>query len=180
MQLRICAITNPKHCYRIFFWIHLNPRAPDSSGNMIFLRNLLLDFRSKDLDLADMLKKTFTKHFVAWMNPTNVALNTHSKDPAFNLKDLQDPQQSLPENIDTESLAWQRASIKNFFSMKSKQAPCIKAGNTSFWYSVDNHKCTCERLIGKMSQCLIQSKIRDSKTSNLDEKIRSYESISRK
>ena len=73
---------------------------------MIFVRNLLLDFRSKDLDLADMLKKTFTKHFVAWINPTNIALNTHSKDPAFNLKD---PQQSLPENVNTESLAWQRA-----------------------------------------------------------------------
>ena len=56
-----------------------------------------------------MLKKTFTKNFAAWMNPTNIALNTHSKDAAFNLKDLQDPQQSLPENVNIESLAWQRA-----------------------------------------------------------------------
>ena len=98
----------------MFFRIHSNPRAPDGPGNRIFLRNLLLDFRSQDLDLADMLKKTSTKHFVAWMNPTKIALNTHSKDPAFNLKDLQDPQQSLPENVNTESLTWQRASIKIF------------------------------------------------------------------
>ena len=121
-----------------------------------------------------MLKKTFTKHFVAWMNPTNIALNTHSKDPAFNLKDLQDPQQSLPENVSNESLAWQRASIKKFFIMKSKQAPCIKAGNKSFGNSVDNHNRTCERFIGKISQCLLQGRIRDSKASNVDERIRGY------
>jgi len=109
----------------MFFRIHLNSRAPDGPGNMIFLRNLLLDFRSKDLELADMLKKTFTKHFVAWMNPTNVALNAHSKDPVFNLKLLQDLEQSLPDNVDTESLAWQRASIQKVFTIKSKQTSTL-------------------------------------------------------
>ena len=60
----------------MFLKIHLNPRAPDGPSNMLFLRDLLLDYHQKDEMLANQgLKKVFVKHFVSWMNPINVALN---------------------------------------------------------------------------------------------------------
>ena len=47
--LRIVALSvyNP-----MCFLIHLNPRAPEGQANMIFLRDLLLDFEVKYQDLA--------------------------------------------------------------------------------------------------------------------------------
>ena len=139
----------------MFFRIHLNPRAPEGPNNMLFLRDLFLDFTHIDDELMQVLKKIFVKHFSAWMNPTNVALNVHSKNPAFRIAHLQDPDQSLPESVDTEALALKRTPIKSYFSKASKQAPCVHNGNMQFWNNVNNHNRSCERFIGKMSKCLL-------------------------
>ena len=42
----------------------------------MYLRDLLLDSNFEDTILMEQnVKKIFMKHFNAWMNPTNVALN---------------------------------------------------------------------------------------------------------
>ena len=144
---------------------------------MLFLRDLFLDFTHIDDELMQVLKKIFVKHFSAWMNPTNVALNVHSKNPAFRIAHLQDPDQSLPESVDTEALALKRTPIKSYFSKASKQAPCVHNGNMQFWNNVDNHNRSCERFIGKMSKCLLDRKIQDSSAPSkrkVDMRIRGY------
>ena len=102
------------------------------------------------------------KHFDAWMDPTNVALNVCSKNPAFQLKHLLDKSQFLPDNVNTSSLAWKRAPLKSFFSSSSKDAPCLKA-ESAFWNSVDNHNRSCGRYIEHMTRCITDRKVQDYK-----------------
>ena len=69
----------------MFLKFHLNPRASDYPSIMLFLRDLLLDYRWKDEVLVNQgLKKVFVIHFVSWMNPISVALNVFSKNPSKN------------------------------------------------------------------------------------------------
>ena len=54
----------------MFVKIYLNPRALKGPTNMIFLRDLLLDFHQQHTNLVDhCLKPVFVKHFCSWMNP---------------------------------------------------------------------------------------------------------------
>ena len=165
--------------------IHLNPRAPEGPTNMLFLRDLLLDFQQKDEILVDqILKKVFIKHFSSWMNPINVALNVYSNNPAYQLKHLQDPHQNLTDEVDIQQLAWKRAPLKSYFTSQSKHAPCLTVVNKFFWNSVDNHNRSCERFIGRMSRCLSDKKVRDFRSreemDNTDLRIRGYISYGRK
>ena len=53
---------------------------------MLYSRDLL-DFGSEDTILMEQsVKNIFVKHFNAWMNPTNVALNGYSKNLTSQLK----------------------------------------------------------------------------------------------
>ena len=143
--------------------IHLNPRAPEGPANMVFLKYLSLDFEVKDQVLAvATLKNVFVKHFVAHMNPANVALNAHFKHPAFHLRCLKDVHQDFPEKVDTYELARKRKPLRCFYTRSSKEAPCIKAGDLKFWNSVDHHIRTSKQYIGRMSQYLHGKKIRDN------------------
>ena len=65
----------------------MNPHAPEGPNNMLFLRDVVLDYERIDNELVEVIEKNFLKRFHAWMNPTDVALNTHSKNPAYNLQD---------------------------------------------------------------------------------------------
>ena len=76
----------------MFLRIHLNPHVPEGPTNMLYFRDLLLDYCEKDEILVDQsLKKVFIKHFTSWMNPVNVALNVYSKSPEYQAKHLEDP-----------------------------------------------------------------------------------------
>ena len=67
----------------MFFRIHLNLRVLEGPTNVLYLRNLL-DFSSEDTILMEeSVKKIFVKHFNAWMNPANAALNVYSKNLTF-------------------------------------------------------------------------------------------------
>ena len=149
----------------MFLRIHLNPRVPEGLTNMMFLRDLLLDYCEKDEILVDQsLKKVFIKHFTSWMNPVNVALNVYSKNPAYQAKHLEDPHQNLSDEVDIQQLAWKRVPLKTYFTSRSKVAPCLLVPNKNFWNSVDNHNRSCERFIGRTSHCLTDRKVRDFKT----------------
>ena len=131
--------------------------------NMIFLRDLLLEFRQQHTNLVDhCIKSVFVKHY--WMNPINVTLNVHSKSPAFQANHLKDPDQQLPGDVDTKQLAWKRAPIRSYFGSSSKAAPCLQIDDKVFWNSIDNHNRSCERYIGFMSPCLSEGRVRFSRS----------------
>ena len=49
----------------MFLRIHSNPRVPEDPTNMLFLRDLLLDYLEKDEILVDQsLRKVFIKHLL--------------------------------------------------------------------------------------------------------------------
>ena len=54
--LRIVSYTGSA-CVPMFLRNHLNPRVPKDPNNMLFLRNLLLDYREKDEILLDQSLK---------------------------------------------------------------------------------------------------------------------------
>ena len=80
---------------------------------MLYLRVLLLDFSSEDTILMEQsAKKIFVKHFNAWMNPTNVALNAYSKNLTSQLKHCRMNVSFIPDHADASSLAWKTALLK--------------------------------------------------------------------
>ena len=80
----------------MFTKVHLNPRAPERPSNMVFLRDLLPDFRDNDeMMVGGSLKKASIKHFCTSVNPITVCLNLCSKNPVYQLKHFQDPEQHL-------------------------------------------------------------------------------------
>ena len=138
------------------FLIHLNPRTTEGPDKMLFLRDVVLDYKRINDELVEVIRKMFLKHFHAWMNPTNVALNIQFKILAYKIDHLKNPDQSLPESVDIEALALKRIPMKSFYSKASKQAPSVHAGNITFWNSVDNHNRNGEQFIVKMWKCLFQ------------------------
>ena len=94
--------------------IHLNPCSPEDPSNMLFLRDLWIDFSDYDVVLVEQsFIKVFTKHIFTWMNPTNLFINVHSKNPAFQLKNLRDVQQHLQDEVNTVQLTWKRVPLKS-------------------------------------------------------------------
>ena len=106
----------------MFFRIHLNPLALDGPSNMLFWRDLILDFKFRDeVEFERVIEKVFAEHFNAGMSPSNVALNVFSKSPVFQLKHLKDPEQVLPHSVNTPMVAWRRVTMKAYYSSASKQ-----------------------------------------------------------
>ena len=95
-----------------------------------------------------------------------MALNVHSKNPAFQAKHLKDPEQQLPDDVDTKQLAWKRTPMKSYFGTKSKAAPCLQIHDKVFWNSIDNHSRSNERYIGLMSRCLREGRVKDFRKSD--------------
>ena len=131
---------------------------------MLYLRVLLLDFSSEDTILMEQsAKKIFVKHFNAWMNPTNVALNAYSKNLTSQLKHCRMNVSFIPDHADASSLAWKTALLRSFFSSSRKDAPCLKV-ESAFWNSIDNHNHSCERCTEHMTRCISDRKVQDYKT----------------
>ena len=130
-ELSSAQAAKPK---RIASFTVLDPCAPEGPNNMLFLRYVALDYKPIDKELVEVIRKIFLKHFNAWKNPTNAALNVHSKNPAYKVDHLkdQDPDQSLLESVDMEALALKRTPMKSFFSKASEQTPCVHTGNIKF------------------------------------------------
>ena len=147
----------------MIFKTHLNRWAPESPTNLWYLRDLL-NFSSEDTILMKQsVKKIFVKHFNAWMNPTNLALNVYSKNLTSQLKHCRMNLGFIPDHANASSLAWKTAPLKSFFSISRKNAPCLKV-ESAFWNSVDDHNHSCERYTGHMTRCINDRKIQDYKT----------------
>ena len=70
----------------MYFRIHLNSQAPDGPSNMLLWRDIIFNFKFRHEKVFEQaLKKPLDNHFSVWISPSNVALNVHSKSPAFQL-----------------------------------------------------------------------------------------------
>ena len=45
---------------------------------------------------------------------------------------MKDPDQQLPNDVDTKQLAWKRAPIRPYFGSNSKAAPCLQIDDKVF------------------------------------------------
>ena len=116
----------------MFMRVHLKPRAVIGSGNMIYLRELLLCYQQCDEELfSAAVKKCFLSHAASWLNPTNVALNVHSDDPPFFIAALQSSQQSLPMQTPTQdNYVVGSKTYEKLFRRKQKSSLCCIARAT--------------------------------------------------
>ena len=105
----------------MFFRIHLNPRATEGPDNMLFLRDVALDYKRMDNELVEVIRKIFLKHFHAGMKPTNVARNIQFKIPASKIDHLKHPDQSLPESVDIKRIGLEE-NTHEVLLQQSKQA----------------------------------------------------------
>ena len=124
---------------------HLNPLAPERPSNMVFLRDLLLDFRDNDEMIVGGCKKVSIKHFYTSVNPITVCLNLCSKNPVYQLKHIPGPEQHLQR-------MW--TPMGCYFSSQSKTSSCLQVKDCAFWNKLYSYNRSCERFIGQMSSCL--------------------------
>ena len=143
----------------MFMRVHLKPRAVNGPGNVIFLQELLCYQQYNEELLSTAVKKCFLSHAASWLNPNNVALSVHSDDPPFPITALQSSQQSLPLQVPTQNMLWNRKPSKSFFTAESRNAPCVVYREQQFWKAIDNHNRSCERFIGKMSTVMEDKKL---------------------
>jgi len=87
----------------------------------------LIESNSKLLRLVSYILSVYTLTFFrVHLNP-NVAFNTHAKQPAFQIKHLQNNHQTLPFEVDTQEQGWKRVSLRTF-----THAP-VKKVHVSSW-----------------------------------------------
>ena len=107
----------------MFIKVHLKPRAVNGPGNMVFLRELLLCYQQYDEELLSAaVKKCFLSHAASWLNLPNVALRVSADDPSFPIAALQSSQQSLPLQVPTKDMLWDRKPVKSSFSVKQQSS----------------------------------------------------------
>ena len=142
-----------------FLMIHLKPRAPEGPFITLFQRDLIIAFRDINPEIVKTTMKYFLEHASQWMSWKNVCLSGHPEVPPYSLEAVKGC--PLPPAVDACSLLQNRPTcLKQFFTAKSKEAPCIAYSNIQpkFWKSIDNNNGATERRIGKLKG-LIKNKI---------------------
>ena len=142
-----------------FLMIHLNPGAPEGPFLTLFQRDLLVAFRDIDPAIVEMTMKYYLEHASQWLSWKNVALSVHAEVAPYSVEAVKAC--SLPQTVDVRSMLEDRTTrLKQFFTMRSKEAPCIAASHVqpTFWKSIDNNNRVTERRIGKLKS-LVNSKI---------------------
>ena len=141
----------------MFMRVHPKPRAVNGPGNMIFLRELLLCYQQYDEELLSAaVKQRFLSHAASWLNLPNVALRVHSDDPPFPIA----AQQSLPLQVPTKGMLWDRKPVKSSFLVESKN---VVYAEQQFWKAIDSHNGSYEQYIGKMSTVMEDKKVKRRK-----------------
>ena len=143
-----------------FLMIHLNPRVPEGPFLNLFQRDLLFAFRQIEPAVANVAMKYFLEHASKWLSWKNVALSVYSEVPPYTTEAIK-TSRSFPQSVDVRLfLQDPTKKLKHFFTLKSKDAPCITASHIhpSFWKSIDNNNRSTERRIGKLKG-VIQERI---------------------
>ena len=100
----------------------------------MFQRDFLLAIEVIDPKLYEVANRYFIQHALSWLSPHNVALSWYSENPPFTTEALTSLS-SLPEEVSVESLLLtitRGTMLKHFFTVDSKNAPCILFGSTEF------------------------------------------------
>ena len=75
--------------------------------------------------LSAAVKKYFLSHAASWFNLPNVDLRAHADDPPFPIAALQSSQQSLPLQVPTKDMLWDRKPVTSSFSVESKKRKLV-------------------------------------------------------
>ena len=150
----------------VFITINLHPSVPEAPSIVILTRDLM-----KSINVADKVKEIFLNHASKWLSPINVAVAVHQNNPAINIEELK---YISVNSVNTRELCWSDQPLKSFFTSESSAAPCITAGSSIYWQSLDNHNRSCERYIGKMGLVFKNGWVRDNSNSDLDNRVRGY------
>ena len=78
--------------------VHLNPGAPKRPSNMVFLRDLLQDFRDNEMMVGGGLRKVSIKHFCTLVNPITVCLTNIFEIQSSIYKGCGHPRAGVEEN----------------------------------------------------------------------------------
>ena len=76
--------------------------------------------------------------------------------------------------VKTRDLCWSNKKIKSFLTVESTHALCCIYGDSEYWRSIDNNSCTSQQYIGKMSLVLKNGWVQDSKSPDVDNRVRGY------
>ena len=106
-----------------------------------------------------------------WLSPLNAAEVIHQKAPPLLQENLK---QIKVLEVKTRDLCWSNKKIKSFLTVESTHAPCCIYGDSEYWRSIDNHNRTSEWYIGKMSLVLKNGWVQDSKSPDVDNRVRGY------
>ena len=109
--------------------------------------------------------KCFLAHASQWLSWKNIALSEHAEVAPYTVEAVK-TYESLPEEVNVYSLLQDRTtSLTQFFTKKSREAPCISMTHVkpTFWKSIENHNLSTERRIGRLKG-LINNKIQDEPT----------------
>ena len=159
-----------------FLMIHLKPGAPEGPFLTLFQRDLLFAFREIDAEIVKTIMKYFLDHASHWLSWKNVSVSVYADVAPYSVEALKTCSSPSPA-VDARSLLLDRtARLKHFFTLQSKEAPCIVATHVQpeFWKSIHNNRAT-ERRIGKLKG-LINNKIGDipSQLNRSDIRLRAF------
>ena len=104
--------------------IHLNPGASEGPFLTLFQRDLIVAFQEIDPEIVKTTMKYFLDHASQWLSWKNVALSVYAEVAPYSVEAVEAC--SFPATVDEGSLLQDRTTrLRHFFTMKSKEAPCI-------------------------------------------------------
>ena len=147
-----------------FLMIHLHPKTPEGPFLCLFQRDLLCSYFEIEPNISEVAMKYFLSHASQWLSWKNVALSVFAEVAPYTAEAVK-TSESFPTDVDVCALLQDRSTLlKQFFTAKSKEAPCITTDITPmFWKSIENHNRSTERRIGRLKG-LINNKVQDDPT----------------
>ena len=107
-----------------FLMIHLKPGASEGPYLTLFQRDLIVAFQEIDPEIVKTTMKYFLEHASQWLSWKNVALSVYAKVAPYSVEAVKAC--PFPVTVDVCSLLQYRTTrLRHFFTMKSKEAPCI-------------------------------------------------------
>ena len=125
--------------------------------------------KSTQPQIVKHTKSCFLKHAETWLSPKTVALSCHSENSPVQIEDVS--KISTP-SMDTKRLLWSNCLLPAFFDITSQCSPCLSLAQPKDWKAFKNNQMANERLIGNITQCLKQRKVKDSQDTMADEQMK--------
>ena len=97
-----------------FLAIHLIPSAAERPSIVLFIRDLLLAYKSLDESVFNAVWKRFVHHASQWLSSKKVALSVYAEVPPFTVDALK--QKKFSSNDDIEHTLLKKGDLRDFLS----------------------------------------------------------------